>query len=69
MIPLHEGKVNISFGWKNGPSVFQIFMTHALKDLIRAGDIVVYMNDFLNAITTPDTHFQILYKLLEIKVK
>lgn len=45
------------FGLKNGPSVFQRFMSEILQDLIRSKEIIVYMDDILIASKTIEAHF------------
>lgn len=52
------------FGLKNGPSVFQRFISTILNDMIRASEIVVYMDDILIATATANDHLTVLKKLL-----
>ena len=51
------------FGLKVGPARFQRFVNAALADLIRAKDIVVYMDDVLVATVTMEHHLKILKQL------
>lgn len=53
------------FGLKNGPSIFQRFMTIALGDLIRAGLIIVYMDDIIIGTVDVKTHLEVLSRLLK----
>lgn len=55
--------LRMPFGLKNGPSVFQRFITSVLDEFIRAHEIVVYMDDILVATATPDSHLAILKRL------
>lgn len=57
--------VRMPFGLKNGPSVFQRFITNVFDDLIRSRDIVVYMDDILVATTTADAHLVVLSQLFD----
>lgn len=57
------------FGLKNGPSVFQRFITNVLNDFILASEIVVYMDDILIATVTPDEHIIVLQRLCVRLVK
>lgn len=56
--------VYMPFGLKNGTPVFQRLITIALRDLIRAGLIVVYMDDILLATKDVATHLMFLKRLL-----
>lgn len=57
--------IKMPFGLKNGPSVFQRFISTILNDMIRQREIVVYMDDILIATFTPDQHLTILRKLFK----
>ena len=54
------------FGLKNGPSVFQRFITAILSEMIRAREIIVYLDDLLVATVTPHEHLVILEKLFKL---
>ncbi|XP_025265055.1 uncharacterized protein LOC112638147 [Camponotus floridanus] len=56
------------FGLKVGPSRFQRFVNEALVELIRSGDIVVYMDDVLVATVTLEHHFKVLKQLFKCLV-
>lgn len=56
--------IKMPFGLKNGPSVFQRFISTILNDMIRAREIVVYMDDILVATETTKEQLIILQKLL-----
>lgn len=56
------------FGLKVGPSRFQRFVNKALLELIKTGDIVVYMNDVLVATATLEHHFKVLKQLFKCLV-
>lgn len=51
------------FGLKNGPAVFQRWLYTILHDLIKAGIIIVYIDDIL-ATNTTEAHLAILNELL-----
>lgn len=57
--------LKMPFGLKNGPSVFQRFITNVFDDLLRKNEIVVYMDDILVATTTPTEHLVILKKVFD----
>lgn len=56
--------VQMPFGLRNGPSVFQRFITTILHEMIMSREIVVYMDDILVATVTPEEHLKVLSKLL-----
>lgn len=57
--------VRMPFGLKNGPAVFQRFMTNIFRDMIDAGEIIIYMDDILIATKGPEKNLEILKKLLK----
>lgn len=61
--------VKMPFGLKNGPSVFQRFITQILGNMIRSGKIIVYMDDILIATGTVGEQFEILTELFDLLVK
>ena len=55
------------FGLTNSPATFQAFMNHILRDLINAGNIIVYMDDILiyaNRLEEYEKKYNRLVKLL-----
>lgn len=52
------------FGLKNGPSVFQRWISTILRDLIEEGQIIVYIDDILIATKTVDEHLIVLKRLM-----
>lgn len=56
--------VRMPFGLKNGPSVFQRFITDIFRDMIENREIVVYMDDILLATRDAASHLELLKKLL-----
>lgn len=52
--------IRMPFGLKNGPSVFQRFITNVFTDFIHAREIVVYMDDILVATVTAEDHQLVL---------
>ncbi|XP_011874435.1 PREDICTED: uncharacterized protein LOC105565665, partial [Vollenhovia emeryi] len=60
--------VRMPFGLKGAPLKFQRYVTQVFKDPINAGDIYVYLDDFLIATETIEHHFQILRKVFELLV-
>lgn len=52
------------FGLKNGPSAFQRWLTSIFRDMIDAGELIIYIDDILIATHCVDTHLRILKKLL-----
>jgi len=57
------------FGLKNAPARFQRFVNDILHDLIIAGDVVAYMDDFLVATDTIERHFEVLDRVLKLLVE
>lgn len=56
------------FGLKGAPFKFQRFVTQIFKDQINAGEILVYLDDFLIATETLEHHFQVLEKVFKLLV-
>lgn len=56
--------LRMPFGLRNGPSVFQRFVSNILRDMIQSNEIVVYMDDILVATQGPKEHMRVLEKLL-----
>lgn len=52
------------FGLKNGPSVFQRFVTNIFRDMIENGEIIIYIDDILVATGGAEQHLKIIDKLL-----
>lgn len=61
--------LRMPFGLKVGPSKFQRFVNEALSELIRSGDIVVYIDDILVATCTLELHIHVLKQLFRILVE
>jgi len=57
------------FGLKNAPARFQRFVNDILHDLIMAGNVVAYMDDFLVATDTIEKHFEVLDRVLKLLVE
>jgi Reverse transcriptase (RNA-dependent DNA polymerase). len=56
------------FGLKTAPSKFQRFVNEVLSELIRSGDIAVYLDDFLVATHTVEHHLQVLKRVFQLLV-
>lgn len=57
--------VRMPFGLKNGPSVFQRWITTIFRDMVEEGEIVIYIDDILIATHCQEEHLRILDKLLK----
>lgn len=57
------------FGLKTAPLKFQRYVNDVLADLIKTGDIVAYMDDFLIATRTIEEHFEVLRKAFRLLVE
>lgn len=53
------------FGLKNGPAVFQRFVTNIFRDMIEAGELIIYIDDILIATNGVESHLKILKKVFE----
>ena len=51
--------VEMPFGLKTTPSKFQRFINQALSEVIRADEVVVYLDDIFIATETLDHHFHV----------
>lgn len=57
------------FGLKGAPLKFQRYVTQIFKDQINAGEILVYLDDFLIATETIEHHFYVLDKVFKLLAK
>lgn len=55
--------LKLPFGLKIGPQLFQQFVNEALEEIIKTGNIVVYMDDILVATETLESHLDVLKKV------
>lgn len=56
--------VRVPFGLKNGPSAFQFFVNHIFRDMIEAGEIMIFIDDMLIATKGVQNNLRILKKVL-----
>lgn len=56
------------FGLKGAPLMFQRYVTRIFKEQIDAGEILIYLDDFLIATETIEYYFSILEKILKLLV-
>lgn len=61
--------VRMPFGLKGAPLKFQRFVTNIFRELIEAGDISVYLDDFLIATASLEHHFDLLKKVFSLLVE
>ena len=61
--------VKVPFGLKPAPTKFQRYVNEILTDLIRSGDVVVYIDDFLVATESLEHHFKILKRVFNLLVQ
>lgn len=54
------------FGLCNAPSVFQRFVFQVFSEIIRSGDVIIYMDDILIATDTVERHFEVLKRVLDL---
>jgi len=57
------------FGLKSAPGRFQRFVNEVLNELIRAGDVIVYIDDFLIATKSLEYHLIVLKKVFKLLVE
>ncbi|XP_043258037.1 uncharacterized protein LOC122400580 [Colletes gigas] len=60
--------LRMPFGLKPAPTRFQRYVNEVISDLIRSGDVVVYIDDFLIATETIEHHFSVLKRVFRILV-
>lgn len=60
--------VRMPFGLKGAPLKFQRYVTQIFGDQIKAGEISVYLDDFLIATETIEHHFQVLKRVFKLLV-
>lgn len=60
--------LKMPFGLKGAPLKFQRYVTQIFKDLINAGEVSVYLNDFLIMTQTIEHHFQVLKEVFKLLV-
>lgn len=61
--------MKMPFGLKIKPQKFQRFITEVMADLIKTGDVIVYMDDILVANETREAHIEILKIVLSLLVE
>ena len=61
--------IKMPFGLKPAPTRFQRFVNEVLDELIRSGDVVVYIDDFLVATETIEHHLKILKRVFRLLVE
>jgi len=60
--------LRMPFGLKIGPQLFQRFINEALSELIKRGNVVVYMDDILVATETLESHIDVLKEVFAVLV-
>jgi len=60
--------LRMPFGLKIGPQLFQRFINEALSELIKRGDVVVYMDDILVATESLESHIEVLKEVFTVLV-
>ena len=61
--------LKMPFGLKTAPSTFQRFINTAFSELIRSGDVIVYLDDFMIATKTLDEQIVMLRKVFDVMVR
>jgi len=61
--------IKMPFGLKSAPGRFQKFVNEVLKELIRSGDVIAYIDDFLIATKSLEHHLIILKKVFKLLVE
>lgn len=62
----HFEYLRMPFGLKNAPARFQRYINEVMSELIKEGNVVVYMDDFLVATDTLEKHFEVLNQVYKI---
>lgn len=60
--------IKMPFGLKTAPSTFQRFINNVFADLIKTGDVLVYMDDILVATETIEHHLTILQQVFKLMI-
>lgn len=60
--------LKMPFGLKTAPAKFQRFVNTVLEELLRSGDVVVYLDDILITSETIEKHLDILKKVFRLLV-
>lgn len=61
--------LGMPFGLKTATAKFSRFVNAVLEELIRAGHVLVYVDDFLIATESKEEHFTVLSRVLELLVE
>lgn len=61
--------VRMPFGLKNAPARFQRYVNEILGELIRRGDLVAYIDDFMIATETVEKHLEVLNEVYYLLVQ
>lgn len=56
--------LRLPFGLKNGPAIFQRFITRIFKDFISKNEIRIYMDDIVVGTKTVDEHLNLLKRVV-----
>ena len=59
----------LPFGLKVAPAKFTRIVNKVLKEIIKTGEVITYMDDFMVAMVTLEHHMQVLQKNLKLLVK
>lgn len=65
----HFEFLKMTFGLKIAPPVFQKCINKIFEDLIRSGDVIIYLNDILIVSETIERHLKILKQVLSLMVE
>ena len=61
--------LRMPFGLKNAPARFQRYVNEVLSDLIKSGNVIVYMDDFLIATDTWEKHLEVLNEVYRVLIQ
>lgn len=60
--------LKMPFGLKSAPTRFQKFVNEIVEELVRTGDALVYIDDFLIATESLEHHLRVLKRVLKLMV-
>lgn len=61
--------LRMPFGLRNAPATFQKFINKVFAEMIRSGEVIIYLDDIMIATQTFEEHMRILQKVFRCLVQ